>query len=136
VVSPISKRLVGLAVALVTVALPPASVAASTHGMLVARNSAPAGSMLETQFQRVRPPGSFLLVVTEPARTQLQFKWSVRCFGASHRASGGASGEATVSSGHWAKQIRANWIKHPAYCSGSVVGSATSSPVLVRVFAY
>ncbi|MEA2334127.1 MAG: hypothetical protein QOG40_617 [Solirubrobacteraceae bacterium] len=129
-------RLVTLAVALVTVALLPASAAASTHGTLVARHSAPPGSMLETQFQRVRPPGSFLLVVTEPAQTQLQFKWSVHCFSASHRASGGASGEATVSSGRWTKQIRANWIKHPAYCSGSVVGSAASSPVLVRVFAY
>jgi hypothetical protein len=92
--------------------------------------------MLEAQFQRVPPPGSFLLVVTEPAETQLKFKWSLHCFGASHRASGGASGEATVSSGRWAKQIRANWIKHPAYCSGSVVGSVASSPVLVRVFAY
>ena len=134
--SSIPKRLVPLGIVLVTVALLPASVAASTYGRLVARHSAPPGSMLETQFERVRPPGSFLLVVTEPTRTPLQFKWSVRCSDASHRASGGASGEATVSSGRWVKQVRANWIKHPASCSGRVVGSAASSPVLVRVFAH
>ena len=59
----------------------------------------------------------------------------MHCYNASRRESGGASGEATVSSGHWVKHVRADWIKHPAYCTGSIVGSAASSPVLVRVFA-
>ena len=135
VISPIPRRLIPLGVVLVVVGLLPASVAASTYGTLVVRHSAPPGAMLETQFGRVRPPGSFLLVVTEPAKTQLQFKWSVHCFNAARRESGGASGEATVTSGHWVKRVRANWIKHPAFCSGSVVGSAAGSPVLVRVFA-
>jgi hypothetical protein len=117
-------------------ALLPASVSASTYGRLVVRHSAAPGAMLETQFQRVSPAGSFLLVVTEPANTQLQFKWSVHCFNAARHSSGGASGEVTVTSGHWVKPVRANWIKHPAYCSGSVVGSAAASPVLVRVFAH
>jgi hypothetical protein len=122
-------------IALAMIAMLPASATASTYGRLVVRHSASPGSMLETQFGRVRPPGSFLLVVTEPVNTRLQFKWSVHCFNAARRESGGASGEAIVTSGRWVKQVRANWIKHPAYCSGSVVGSATSSPVLVRVFA-
>jgi hypothetical protein len=116
-------------------ALLPASVAASTYGTLVVRHSALPGTMLEAQFGRVRPAGSFLFVVTEPAKTQLQFKWSVHCYNAARRESGGASGEATVASGHWVKRVRANWIKHPAYCSGSVIGSAATSPVLMRVFA-
>jgi hypothetical protein len=127
--------MIPLGVALVIVALLPTSVAASTYGRLVVRHSAPAGSTLQTEFGRVRAPGSFLLVVTEPTKTQLQFKWSVHCFNATRRESGGASGEATVTSGRWIKQVRANWIKHPAYCSGSVVGSAAGSPVLVRVYA-
>jgi hypothetical protein len=133
--SPIPKRLIPLGVALVIVALSAANVSASTYGRLVVRHSAAPGSMLETQFAGVRPPGSFLLVITEPAQTQLQFKWSVHCSNTARRESGGASGEATVTGGHWVKRVRANWIKHPANCSGSVVGSAASSPVLVRVFA-
>ena len=92
-------------------------------------------SKLDTQFGHVRPPRSFLLVITEQSKTELQFKWSVRCYSTSHRESGGASGEAVVSSGHWVKQVRPTWIKHPGYCAGSIVGTAASSPVLVRVFA-
>jgi protein-S-isoprenylcysteine O-methyltransferase Ste14 len=135
VISPIPKRLISLGVVLVVIAVLPASVAASTYGRLVVRHNAPPGSTLETQFAHVRPPDSFVLVVTEPEKTQLQFKWSVHCYNAARRSSGGASGEATVASGHWVKRIRVNWIKHPAYCSGNLVGLAASSPVLVRVFA-
>ena len=109
-------------------------VLATTYGKLIVRNNAMPASALDTQFAHVRPPRSFLLVVTEPRKTELS---SSGRFTATARAreSGGASGEATVSSGHWVKQVRATWIKHPAYCSGSIVGSAASSPVLVRVFA-
>jgi hypothetical protein len=135
VVSPILKRSIALTGALAIGVLAPSGAAATTYGKLVVRHSAAPGSLLETQFSRVRPPGSFLLVVTEPAMTPLQFSWSVHCFNAARRESGGANGEATVSNGHWVKRVRANWIKHPAYCSGSVVGSAAASPVLVRVFA-
>ena len=134
-ISLIPRRLVTLAPVLAIAALLPASVAASTYGTLVVRHSALPGTMLEAQFGRVPSAGSFLLVVTEPAKTQLQFKWSVHCYNAARRESGGASGEATIASGHWVKRVRANWIKHPAYCSGSVIGSAATSPVLVRVFA-
>ena len=112
-----------------------ASAFAPTYGKLVVRHSAAPGSLLETRFARVPPPSSFLLVVTEPTMTPLQFKWSVHCFNTARRESGGATGEATVSSGRWVKRVRADWIKHPASCSGSVVGSASASPVLVRVFA-
>lgn len=91
--------------------------------------------MLDTQFARARPPQSFVLVVTEPTKTELQFKWSLRCYNVARKESGGASGEVTVSSGHWVKRVRANWIKHPAYCAGGIVGSAADSPVLVRIFA-
>ncbi len=91
--------------------------------------------MLDTQFSHIQPPQSFLLVVTEPSKTALRFKWSVHCYNAARRESGGASGEATVSTGHWVKRVPADWIKHPAYCTGSIVGSAASSPVLVRIFA-
>ena len=134
-ISSIPRRFLPLGIVLVIVALLPASVVASSYGTLVVRHTAPPGSTLETQFSGVRPPCSFLLVITEPANTQLQFKWSVHCFNAARRESGGASGEVTVTSGHWVKRVRANWIKHPARCSGSVVGAAASSPVLVRVFA-
>jgi hypothetical protein len=113
----------------------PSTGSATTYGKLIVRNSALPAAVLDTQFGHVRPPRSFLLVVTEPSKTELQFKWSVHCYSTSRRESGGASGEATVSSGHWVKQVRPTWIKYPAYCTGSIVGSAASSPVLVRVFA-
>jgi hypothetical protein len=130
----------------VTAALPAAAIlgaslssacpaAASTYGQLIARNSASPSSPLSTQFDHVPAARSFLLVVTEPAEAQLRFTWSLHCVSSNRRESGGASGAATVSNGHWVKQVRANWIKHPAYCSGSVSGFAASSPVLVRVFA-
>jgi hypothetical protein len=131
----ICRRLLGpIGAAALLAATLPSAVFATTYGKLIVRNNAMPASALDTQFSHVRPPRSFLLVVTEPSKTELQFRWSVHCDSASRRESGGASGEATVSSGHWVKQVRATWIKHPAYCTGSIVGSAASSPVLVRVF--
>lgn len=138
VASPIrQRRLALIAVPLVTAALWPAvSSAAENRGKLIARHAAGPSSTLETRFVRVRPTRSFVLVVTAPSEGQLEFSWSVHCFNPAHRERGGATGEATVANGHWVKRIRADWIKHPAYCSGSVEGATGSSPVLVRVFAY
>lgn len=119
---------------LASAALWPASAPADTYGTLIARHSASPASALSTPFSHVRPPKTFLLVVTEPTRTALSFNWSVHCVNSARKESGGASGAAVVSSGHWVKSIRANWIKHPVACSGSVAGIAGSSPVLVRVF--
>jgi hypothetical protein len=110
-------------------------VAASTYGELIVRHDTAPSTTLATSFAHVRPPGSFLLVVTEPAKTPLSFHWSIRCVSRNGRESGGASGSATVANGHWVKRIGVTWIKHAASCAGSVDGSASSSPVLVRVFA-
>jgi hypothetical protein len=122
-------------VPLATVALSPTVAAASTYGKLVVRHATAPTATLETHFGHVRPARTFLLVVTEPSEVQLAFSWSVRCFNPAHRESGGAEGQATVAGGHWVKRVRADWIKHPAYCTGSVTGAAGTSPVLVRVFA-
>lgn len=111
------------------------SAEANTYGKLLARHQAAPATSLETSFTSTTPPESFLLVVTQPARTALEVRWSVHCAGASHHERGGASGRALTSSGHWVKRVRADWIKHPASCAGSISGSAASSPVLVRVFA-
>lgn len=119
---------------LTSVLLWPAVASADTYGRLIARHSALPASALSTPFSHVRPPKTFLLVVTEPTRSALSFNWSVHCVNSERKESGGASGAAVVSSGHWVKSIRANWIKHPVVCSGSVAGTAGSSPVLVRVF--
>lgn len=108
---------------------------ATTYGRLIVRNNATPASALDTRFARVPPPRSFLLVVTEPAKTKLQFTWSLHCYNAARRESGGSSGEVTVTTGHWVKQVRANWIAHPAYCTGGVTGSPTGAPVLIRIFA-
>jgi hypothetical protein len=136
VLSPRRRSLLrAIALALLTGALLPAGSAASTYGRLIARNAAAPATMLDAQFARARPARSFLLVVTEPTRTELQFKWSLHCYNVARKQSGGASGEVTVSSGHWVKRVRADWIEHPAYCAGGLVGSAAASPVLVRIFA-
>jgi hypothetical protein len=130
------NRLLGpTAAALLAVTLLAASADASTYGRLIVRNDAMPSSALDTRFAHISPPRSFLLVVTEPAKTKLQFTWSLHCYNAARRESGGASGEATVTTGRWVKQVRANWIAHPAYCTGGVTGSATGNPVLVRIFA-
>ncbi len=117
-----------------TAGLSTASASAATYGKLIARDSSAPQSTFTARFDHVRAPRSFVLVVTETTQTKLDFNWSVRCFAASHRASGGASGEASVSSGRWVKRVLPNWVKHPLYCTGSIDGSSGSSPVLVRVF--
>jgi hypothetical protein len=124
-----------IVIPLAAVALSPADAVAGTYGKLVVRHAAGPAATLETHFVHVRPARTFLLVVTEPSALQLAFSWSVHCFNPAHRESGGAEGEATTASGHWVKRVRADWIKHPAYCTGSVTGAAGASPVLVRVFA-
>jgi hypothetical protein len=132
----IRQRVLALiAVCVAALAATATSVAASTYGALIVRHDTAPSAALATNFAHVRPTGSFLLVVTEPARTPLSFRWSIRCVSRNGRESGGAAGAATVANGHWVKRIQTNWIKHPASCSGSVEGSASSSPVLVRVFA-
>ncbi|HEX3911198.1 MAG TPA: hypothetical protein VHW67_10920 [Solirubrobacteraceae bacterium] len=110
------------------------TASAETYGKLVVRHNALPAGALETQFSHVRPPRSFVLVVTEPTKEQLNFTWSLHCASSGRRESGGASGHASVAGGHWVKRIRADWIKHPASCSGSIVGIAPAGAVLVRVF--
>lgn len=108
---------------------------AETYGRLLVRHTALPSSTLATHFTHARVPRAFLLVVTEPERVPLEFSWSVRCVGVASKESGGASGRATVASGHWVKRIQPSWIKHPVSCSGTIEGAASTSPVLVRVFA-
>jgi hypothetical protein len=110
------------------------AASASTYGALVVRHSASPLTTLATSFTHVRPSGSFFLVVTEPDNAPLNFHWSIRCTSANGRETGGASGAATVANGHWVKRVGITWIKHPTSCSGKVEGSASRSPVLVRVF--
>ncbi len=127
-----------IAVAIVAGALgaaAPTNAGARTYGRLIVRHAAAPSTSLQTSFAAVRPPGSFLLVVTEPTEAPLEFRWSLRCASASHRESGGAEGAANVSGGHWVKRVRVDWIKHPASCTGSISGSAGTSAALVRVFA-
>ncbi len=139
VVSPPTRprRTASFAAATVAIALAasPAAVGAASYGALIVRHAAAPSSSLQTHFAGVPAPGSFLLVVTEPSSAPLAFRWSLRCENAGRRESGGAGGEASVSSGHWVKRVRADWIKHPASCTGSVSGTAGTSGVLVRVFA-
>jgi hypothetical protein len=133
--SPNRQRLLSVAVLLGSAALCVSVASAETYGRLIVRHDAAPSAALETRFAHVRAPGSFLLVVTEPKREQLNFRWSVHCTGSRPSESGGASGRASVASGRWVKRVRPHWIKHPVSCSGTIEGSAGASPVLVRVFA-
>jgi hypothetical protein len=134
--SPICQRLLApAALVLLAAASSPAAALAETYGTLIVRHSAAAATTLETRFDRVHPPRSFLLVVSEPSKTPLKFRWSVHCSNSARKESGGASGEALVASGHWVKRVQISWINHPVSCSGGVDGSAADAPVLVRVFA-
>ena len=117
------------------IAVAPLDAGASFHATLIARHEVAPSASLATRFAHARPPASFLLVVSESTSAPLEFRWSLHCFSASRRESGGASGEATVSSGHWIKRVRADWIAHPADCTGTISGSAAASPVLVRMYA-
>jgi hypothetical protein len=122
-------------VTLVATALPAVAAVAGTYGTLIVRHDTPPATPLATNFVRVRPTGSFLLVVTQPSGAALRFRWSIHCAGALRDERGGASGVASVSSVRWIKRVRVNWIDHPTSCSGTVEGSASSNPVLVRVYA-
>jgi hypothetical protein len=113
----------------------PASVGANPYGRSVARHLAAPTNSLQTRFAGVSRPRAFLLVVTEPAHAQLHFTWSIRCASASPRETGGATGAATVSTGHWVKRVPVAQFRHATACTGSISGSAGASPVLVRVFA-
>jgi hypothetical protein len=113
----------------------PASVDASTYGRPVARHLAAPTSSLQTSFAGVIRPTAFLLVVTEPTHEPLHFTWSIRCASASPRENGGATGAATVSTGHWVKRVPVAQLRRTSKCAGSISGSAGASPVLVRVFA-
>ncbi|MCW3031516.1 MAG: hypothetical protein JWM66_1649 [Solirubrobacterales bacterium] len=132
-----SLRPIALAAVLAAPATAPAAVQAGTYGRLIARHDAAPTASLQTNFANVAPPKAILFVVTEPPGVSLDFRWSVRCAGrdVQHRESGGASGAATVSGGHWVKRVAVAWIRHPTSCAGAVTGTAGSSPVLVRVFA-
>jgi hypothetical protein len=78
-------------------------------------------------FHHVRPAQTFELVLMAPAKAQVNVTWTVDCYDPAHNASGGAKGQATIVNGYWSKRVRADWIKHPEYCSGSVVGLDESS---------
>lgn len=133
--SPDRQRLLLVFAVSATVALVcSGSAGAESYGRLVVRHNASPAGVLDTNFGPIRAPRSFLLVVTEPNKEPLNFRWSVHCLGSDPKESGGASGRATVSSGHWVKRIRPLWIKHPVSCSGTITGSAAASSVLVRVF--
>jgi hypothetical protein len=129
------RLLSSIAVLISGSALCSSTASGETYGRLIVRHKAAPVASLETRFARVRPPRSFLLVVTEPGREQLNFNWSLHCVGSQPGERGGASGNASVASGRWVKRIRPDWIKHPVSCSGTIEGSAAASPVLVRVFA-
>ncbi len=130
------RLLRAIAALTVSAALYSVPASAETYGRLLVRENATPTTAFATRFSHVRPPRSFLLVVTEPNREQLNFRWSVYCVGSGPKESGGASGRASVASGHWVKRIQPRWIKHPVSCSGTIEGSAAASPVLVRVFAH
>jgi hypothetical protein len=112
-----------------------ASVDANTYGRVIARHQAAPATSLQTSFAAVARPTAFLLVVTEPTHETLHFTWSIRCASASPRETGGATGAATVSSGHWVKRVAVAQLRRATACAGSISGSAAASPVLVRVFA-
>jgi hypothetical protein len=128
-------RWIAMAGVMVASGAVPASVGANTYGRVIARHLAAPATSLQTSFAAVARPSAFLLVVTEPTHETLHFSWSIHCASASPRESGGATGAATVSSGHWVKRVRVAQITHATACAGSISGSAAASPVLVRVFA-
>jgi hypothetical protein len=117
------------------VACPAAIGARSEYGKLVAQGKLDATGTPKASFHGVRPARVFWLVVTNPAGPSLGVTWSVSCSNPAHKASGGATGEATIAHGHWAKRVRADWIKHPSYCSGRVEGLTDSGSLKIRVYA-
>jgi hypothetical protein len=129
------RRLALIAVLLTTGAICPAAVASGQYGELIAHGKANTASTPATNFHHVRPAPVFWLVVTDSAEAQPEISWSIQCFNSARRESGGATGQAIVTHGRWVKRVRADWITHPALCSGGIQGSAESSPVVVRIYA-
>lgn len=118
-----------------TAACPAADAAAAGYGTLIAGGAAGSLGAGEAAFHHVRPPQQFWLVLTDSAQAQIRVSWSISCFNPAHRAHGGAAGQATVAHGRWVKRVRADWIANPAFCSGTVRGSAGGSRVLIHVYA-
>jgi hypothetical protein len=131
----IGVRTLSVALLSFAVACPAALGAQGEYGKLIAQGKLGAGGTPKASFHGVRPARVFWLVVTNPAGPSLGVTWSVSCSDPAHKASGGATGEATIAHGHWAKRVRADWIKHPSYCSGRVEGLTGSGPLKIRVFA-
>lgn len=128
-------RKLGFSAALLalTAVSPAAAGAGPGYGRLIAAAAAPAAGA--AAFHHVRPPQQFWLVLTDSAQAQIRVSWSIGCFNPAHRAHGGAVGHATVAHGRWVKRVRANWIAQPAFCSGTVRGSAGASRVQIHVYA-
>jgi hypothetical protein len=118
-----------------TAACPAAASASAGYGRLIAGGAGGALGAGVADFHHVRPPQQFWLVLSDSARAQIRVSWSISCFNPAHRAHGGAAGQATVAHGRWVKRVRADWIANPAYCSGTVRGSADGSRVLIHVYA-
>lgn len=132
----IRRRKLGLSAILVALTVAcPATAAGAGYGRLIADGAAAAPGAGEASFHHVRPPRQFWLVLTDPAQAQIRVSWSINCFNPAHRAHGGAAGQATVARGRWVKRVRADWIAKPAFCSGTVRGSAGASPVQIHVYA-
>ena len=124
------------AILLALTAVSPAAAGAGTgYGQLIAAGTAGAPRSGEADFHHVRPPRQFWLVLTDSAQAQISVSWSIKCFNPARRAHGGATGQATVAHGRWVKRVRADWIAKPAFCSGTVRGSAGASRVQIHVYA-
>ena len=118
-----------------TAVCPAADAAAAGYGTLIAGGGAHALGVGVANFHHVRPPQQFWLVLTDSAQAQIRVSWSISCFNPAHRAHGGAAGQATVAHGRWVKRVRADWIAKPAFCSGTVRGSAGAGHVQIHVYA-
>jgi hypothetical protein len=118
-----------------TAGCPAADAAAAGYGTLIAGGGARALDVGVANFHHVRPPQQFWLVLTDSAQAQIRVSWSISCFSPAHRAHGGAAGQATVAHGRWVKRVRANWIANPAFCSGTIRGSAGDGRVQIHVYA-
>jgi hypothetical protein len=132
--------LLALACSLATLC-PAALAGRSTYGRLIAQGRLDAG-VAKASFHGVRPARTYWLVVTNPNVAAISvtgalptIAWSVSCSDPAHKASGGATGEATIARGRWVKRVRADWIKHPAHCSGKVEGLSASSSLKIRIYA-
>ncbi len=133
--APIAVRALLVTVLAIAVACPAALAAHRDYGKPIAQGRLGVDGTPKASFHGVRPAPSFWLVVANPAGASLGISWSVSCSDPTHKANGGATGEATIAPGHWAKRVRADWIKHPAYCSGKVEGLIGSGPLRIHIYA-